>query len=223
MTIEARPSRLWSNETTKRRIGRKLISAGKARTALLQRTYPTTVRSLWSAITEPGHLRVWFIEPMGDLRLGGTFSFEGTAHGRIMRCDAPRSLCVTWLYGPGRADEVEVRLSPLGDDRTLVELEHATVADLAPDGVTDAIVGVGAGWELAMGLPGTTPEARVARSACWPRWPVVRADRRGRTVLAGQRARMDQAPGQVRLTTQRAMPADKGDATRHPRPLRGGP
>ena len=150
MTIEARPSRLWSNETSKRRIGRKLIAAGKARTALLQRAYPTTVRSLWSAITEPGHLRVWFIEPMGDLRLGGTFSFEGTAHGRIMRCDAPRSLCVTWLYGPGRADEVEVRLSPLGDDRTLVELEHATVADLAPDGVTDAIVGVGAGWELAM-------------------------------------------------------------------------
>ncbi len=150
MTIEARPSRLWSNETSKRRIGRKLIAAGEARTALLQRAYPTTVRSLWSAITEPGHLRVWFIEPMGDLRLGGTFSFEGTAHGRIMRCDAPRSLCVTWLYGPGRADEVEVRLSPLGDDRTLVELEHATVADLAPDGVTDAIVGVGAGWELAM-------------------------------------------------------------------------
>jgi hypothetical protein len=86
--------------------------------------------------------------------LGGTFSFEGTAHGRILRCDAPRSLCVTWLYGPGPADEVQVRLSPLGNDRTLLELEHASVADLAPDGVTDAIVEIGAGWELAMAYLG---------------------------------------------------------------------
>jgi hypothetical protein len=97
---------------------------------------------------------VWYIEPVGNLRLGGTFTFEGTAHGRILRCDAPRSLCVTWLYAPGRADEVEVRLSPLGDQRTLLELEHASVADLAPDGVTDAIVSAGVGWEVAMAYLG---------------------------------------------------------------------
>ena len=154
MRTQVHATRPRSHEIGEREIGQKLIAAGHARTALLRRIYPTNVKRLWTAITTPGHLRVWFIEPMGDLRLGGTFSFESTAHGRIMRCDAPRSLCVTWLYGPGRADEVEVRLSPLGDDRTLIELEHASVADLAPDGVTDAIVGVGVGWELAMAYLG---------------------------------------------------------------------
>ena len=154
MRTEVRASRPRSHETSKRQIGRKLIAAGEARTALLRRAYPTSVQNLWTAITEPRHLRVWYIEPMGNLRLGGTFTLEDTAHGRILRCDAPRSLCVTWLYGPGRADEVEVRLSPLGDNRTLLELEHASVADLAPDGVTDAIVGIGAGWELAIAYLG---------------------------------------------------------------------
>lgn len=154
MRTEIRASRPRSHEISEREIGQKLIAAGEARTVLLRRAYPTTVKNLWTAISEPGHLRVWFIEPMGNLRLGGTFTFEGTAHGRILRCDAPRSLCITWLYRPGRADEVEVRLSPLGDDWTLLELEHATVADLAPDGVTDAIVGLGIGWERAMAYLG---------------------------------------------------------------------
>lgn len=154
MTTEAPASRPRSHETTKRQIGRKLIAAGQARTALLRRAYPTSVQNLWTAITEPRHLRVWYIEPMGNLRLGGTFTFEGIAHGRILRCDAPRSLCITWLYGPRHADEVEVRLSPLGDHRALLELEHASVADLASDGVTDAIVGIGAGWELAIAYLG---------------------------------------------------------------------
>jgi uncharacterized protein YndB with AHSA1/START domain len=156
MTIrtETRASRIRSHEIAKREIGQKLIAAGEARTAILRRAYPTTVENVWTAITERGHLRVWFIEPMGDLRLGGTFTFEGTAHGRVLRCDAPRSLSFTWLYGPGRADEVAVRLSPLGEKRTLLELEHASVADLAPDGITDAIVGVGVGWELAMAYLG---------------------------------------------------------------------
>jgi len=154
MRTEGRASRPRSHETNKRQIGQKLIAAGQARTALLRRTFPTTVKDLWTAITEPSHLRVWYIEPIGDLRLGGTFSLEDTAHGRIMRCDAPRALCVTWSHGPARADEIEVRLSPLGDHRALLELEHASVADLAPDGVTDAIVGIGVGWELAMAYLG---------------------------------------------------------------------
>jgi len=153
MRTEARAARPRIHET-KRQIGQKLIAAGEARTALLRRAFPTTVKDLWTAITEPGDLRVWYIEPTGDLRLGGTFSFEDTAHGRILRCNAPRSLSVTWAYGPQHADEVEVRLSPLGDHRALLELEHASVADLAPDGVTDAIVGIGAGWELAMAYLG---------------------------------------------------------------------
>jgi uncharacterized protein YndB with AHSA1/START domain len=135
---------------TERAIGTKLIAAGDARTAVLQRPYPASPETLWQAITDRTHLRSWFIEPRGDLRLGGTFALEGRAHGRILRCDPPRMLRVTWVYGPRHADEVEVRLTKTEGAATVVELEHASIADTAPDGVTDALLGVGVGWELAM-------------------------------------------------------------------------
>ena len=44
MRTEVRASRPRSHETTKRQIGRKLIAAGEARTALLRRAYPTSVQ-----------------------------------------------------------------------------------------------------------------------------------------------------------------------------------
>jgi uncharacterized protein YndB with AHSA1/START domain len=137
---------------TERAIGTKLIAAGDARTAVVRRVYPASPETLWQAITDRTHLRRWFIEPRGDLRLGGTFALEGNAHGRILRCDPPRMLRVTWVYGPRHADEVEVRLAKAEGIGTLIELEHASTADTAPDGVTDALlgVGVGVGWELAM-------------------------------------------------------------------------
>jgi uncharacterized protein YndB with AHSA1/START domain len=135
---------------TERAIGTKLIAAGEARTALLRRRYPHVTEDAWRAITDPVALRRWFIEPRGNLRLGGTFSLEGSAHGRILLCDRPRLLRVSWLYGPGHGDELEVRLSKVDDGRTLLELEHASIAAGAADGATDALVTVGVGWELAM-------------------------------------------------------------------------
>lgn len=135
---------------TERTIGMKLIAAGDARTAVLRRRYPASPETLWQAITDPAHLRGWFFEPRGNLRFGGTFALEGHAHGRILRCDPPRMLRVTWVYGPPHADELEVRLTKSEGGGTILELEHASIADTAPDGVTDALLGVGVGWELAM-------------------------------------------------------------------------
>ena len=135
---------------TERAIGTKLIAAGDARTVVLRRVYPASPETLWQAITDRTHLRSWFVEPKGDLHLGGTFALEGHAHGRILRCDAPRMLRVTWVYGPRHADEVDVRLTKSEGGGTVIELEHASIADTAPDGVTDALLGVGVGWELAM-------------------------------------------------------------------------
>ena len=137
-------------QDTERAIGTKLIAAGDARTAVIRRVYPASPETLWQAITDRTHLRRWFIEPRGDLRFGGTFALEGHAHGRILRCDPPRMLRVTWVYGPRHADELEVRLTKADGGGTVVELEHASIADTAPDGVTDALLGVGVGWELAM-------------------------------------------------------------------------
>jgi uncharacterized protein YndB with AHSA1/START domain len=135
---------------TERALGTKLIAAGEARTAVLRRIYSVSLEDLWEAITEPTRLRRWFTEPKGLLRLGGTFALEGSGHGRILRCDAPRMLRVTWSAGPGHPDEVEVCLSKAEEGGTLLELEHASVAPAAPGGGTDPIVGLGVGWELAM-------------------------------------------------------------------------
>jgi uncharacterized protein YndB with AHSA1/START domain len=137
-------------QDTERAIGTKLIAAGDARTAVIRRMFPASPESLWQAITDPSHLRSWFIEPRGDLRLGGTFALEGHAHGRILRCDPPRMLRVSWVYGPRHADEVEVRLTKTEGGGTVVELEHASIAETAPDGATDALLGLGVGGELAM-------------------------------------------------------------------------
>jgi hypothetical protein len=69
---------------------------------------------------------------------------------------------VTWEYGDMPPDEVEVRLTSIDEGATLLELEHATTSDTAPDGSVDALIGVGVGWELAMDylrryLVGTLP------------------------------------------------------------------
>ena len=135
---------------TERLLGTKLIAAGEARTAVLRRAFAASIDDLWSAITDPARLRSWFTAPRGELRLGGTYALEASGHGRILRCDAPRMLRVTWSTGPGHPDELEVRLSKADEGGTVLELEHASVAMTAADGVTDAILGVGVGWELAM-------------------------------------------------------------------------
>jgi hypothetical protein len=59
-------------------------------------------------------------------------------------------LRVSWLYGPGHGDELEVRLSKADEGGTLLEHEHASIAAGTAEGATDAFVNVGVGWDLAM-------------------------------------------------------------------------
>ena len=138
-------------QDTERAIGTKLIAAGDARTAVLRRVYPASPETLWQAITDRTHLRRWFIEPRGDLRFGGTFALEGHAHGRILRCDPPRMLRVTWVYGPqprrrarDQTDQEPREVGRLSSSSTLRSPTRPRTA------CTDALLGVGVGWELAM-------------------------------------------------------------------------
>jgi uncharacterized protein YndB with AHSA1/START domain len=157
------------NETY-REIGRRRIAAGEARTALIRRRYDAPIEDVWDACTNPERLNRWFMKVTGDLRLGGTFSLAGNASGEILRCEPPRLLAVTWMYGDRPLDEVELRLSPDVDGETMLELEHATVTKLVEwDGqLFDAIAGVGAGWEtpltyaLTKYLRGELPDAPAA-------------------------------------------------------------
>jgi uncharacterized protein YndB with AHSA1/START domain len=150
---------------TYRALGTKQIAAGEARTVLVRRRYDAAIEDVWAACTEPGRLDRWFLPVTGDLRVGGTFSLRDNAHGEILRCEPPRLLTVTWVYGDRAVDEVELRLQAGEDGDTVLELEHASVSRLVElDGrwvdpvLNDAATGIwgqGTGWELPLvyGLP----------------------------------------------------------------------
>ena len=172
-----------STTQTHREVRHRRIAAGDARTALIRRRYDAPIEDVWDACTNPERLRRWLSPVSGDLRVGGTFQMEGNAGGEILRCEAPRLLAVTWVYGDRPADEVELRLQPDDGGGTVLELEHATVVEHAPMTIegrpVDAILGVGIGWEMPLtyslavhlrGKPaqmpaGESPEAVAGRLA----------------------------------------------------------
>ena len=113
-------------EGTHREVGRRRIAAGEARTALLRRRYDASIQDIWDACTDPARINRWMLPVSGDLRAGGSFSLEGNASGEILRCEPPRRLTLTWVYGDRPADEVDLRLS---DDSQGGELPDAPAVD----------------------------------------------------------------------------------------------
>jgi hypothetical protein len=85
---------------------------------------------------------------------------QGNASGRIVSCEPPRLLVITWAYGDAEPGEVSLRLSPDGRGGTLLELAHANVAHLIELGGRQVdpvlndeetgIWGLGSGWELPL-------------------------------------------------------------------------
>ena len=162
---------------THREVGRRRIAAGEARTALIRRRYDAPIEDVWQACTDPDRLSRWFIRPTGNLRAGGTFKLKGNASGEILRCEPPRRLTVTWSY-PGRpVDELELRLSRGEHGDTVLELEHASVAEvfIANDPET-GMWGIGAGWEVSLDYLGKylRGELRDATAAEW--WKPTQED-----------------------------------------------
>ncbi|MEE6260779.1 SRPBCC family protein [Plantactinospora sonchi] len=138
--------------TIHRVVGRADTAAGEARTVLLRRNYDAPVEDIWDAVTSPERLPRWFLPVSGDFRLGGRYQIEGNAGGEIVRCEPPRLLRLTWVYGEpveGGYSEVEVRLSPGQGDTTTFELEHVAVVD--PEFWDRYGAGAtGVGWDLAL-------------------------------------------------------------------------
>jgi uncharacterized protein YndB with AHSA1/START domain len=138
------------------------IPAGKARVAVFTRTYPTTVKDLWDACTDPERLRRWYVPVTGDLRPGGTFQQANMGSGTIVVCEQPRLLKLSL---GGGADEIELRLSPgVADGTATLELQHATTLDSHDIGGQryDAIFCMGGGYyprllALDLHLRGTLP------------------------------------------------------------------
>ena len=70
-----------------------------ARVVVATRTYDTSVEDVWDALTSAERIPRWFLPVSGDLRLGGRYELKGNAGGKILRCDPPHHLAVTWEYG----------------------------------------------------------------------------------------------------------------------------
>lgn len=128
-------------------IGREARSdpVGETVAVVLRRSCDAPIDDVWDAVTDPDRLRRWFLPISGDLRAGGTFQLEGNAGGEIRRCEPPALLEVT--FG-GETSVVTLRLSPDGEDRTALELEHAVPVEMAGGGA--GALYVGPGWDAAL-------------------------------------------------------------------------
>jgi uncharacterized protein YndB with AHSA1/START domain len=133
-------------------MGKGSVPAGEAYTVEVRRRHDAEIEDVWDAITSAERLRRWFLPVSGDLRLNGKYQLEGNAGGEILRCEPPRLLKVSWLFGPDAKDgtsEVEVRLTPGPDGDTEFELVHAAVVDevFFP---TYGPGATGVGWDLGL-------------------------------------------------------------------------
>ncbi|AOS64952.1 SRPBCC domain-containing protein [Actinoalloteichus hymeniacidonis] len=138
----------------RRTMGTGSVPAGEAYTVELRRRYDAPIGDVWDAITSPERLQRWLKPVTGDLRLGGDFELDGGEHGEVLRCEPPRLLKVSWLYGPEADDwpgtsEVEVRLAEGPDGDTEFELIHAAVIGEPSFPIYGPGAG-GVGWDLAL-------------------------------------------------------------------------
>ena len=139
-------------ETIRRAVGTAQLPPGEAKVVRLARTYDAGIEDVWDALTDPGRISRWFLPITGDFRLGGTYQLEGNAGGRILACDRPNALKVSWIFGEGadpQGSEVEVRLTATGDQQTVLELIHTAVV---PDEFWEMYGpgAVGVGWDGAL-------------------------------------------------------------------------
>ncbi|MFF4273672.1 SRPBCC family protein [Streptomyces sp. NPDC001536] len=136
-----------------REVGTRKVETGEAHAVLLRRTYDAGIDDVWDAVTSPERIGRWFLPVTGEFRLGGSYQLEGHAGGEILECVAPERLRVSWLYGPDPGfSEVEVRLTPDGEGRTVFDVEHVAVV---PEDFWNQFGpgAVGIGWDsIALGL-----------------------------------------------------------------------
>jgi uncharacterized protein YndB with AHSA1/START domain len=129
-------------EAIDREVVRREGAGGEEVSVLISRTYDSAIEDVWEALTDPERVKRWFMPLTGDLRPGGTFQLEGNAGGDIQECEPPSRLKVT--FG-GPTSLVELRLTPEGDNRTSLELEHTVPIEMAQSGA--GALFVGPGWD----------------------------------------------------------------------------
>lgn len=98
--------------------------------ARVEERFDASIHDLWSALTEPRRLAVWYGEVEGDLRVGGEFHVRhagGKRTGRVDACKPPQHLRVTLRdpdAKPGQPEQVvmETELTA-ADGQTVLVVE----------------------------------------------------------------------------------------------------
>ena len=118
------------------------------RSVTVRRHFDAAIDRVWAAWTEGWRTKIVEGEPRPGATVVLDLGQPEKTTCRILACDPPERLAVTWSYGPPPApatkpDEVEVRLSaePGG---TLLVLEHRS------ENGSPWAAGVGAGWEAGI-------------------------------------------------------------------------
>lgn len=134
---------------TFREVGSSERDGKPTRIVRASRTYPTSKKDLWSALTEKERISRWFAEVSGDFELGGRFAIKDNADGDITACDPPKTLALTWEFS-GNISWVTVSVEA-AQDGALLTLEH----ELPTDNESEAHWAqygpgaTGVGWDLA--------------------------------------------------------------------------
>lgn len=141
-----------------------------AKMVVATRTYDTGVDDLWDALTNAERIPRWLLPISGDLRVGGSFKFEGNAGGEILRCEKPHLLSVTWGSAP-MVTWLTLHVTAMGDGAEL-RLEHT--AEIGDGAFWDQFGpgAVGVGWDggfMGLGLYLENPDTfgGPAEGAAW--------------------------------------------------------
>ena len=122
-----------------------------ARAVITHRTYASDIEDLWGAIITPERLKRWFMSVTGDLREGGHYQLEGNAGGKIIQCDAPTHLAITWEMNGG-IGWLNVKLNVLEKELTRLTLEHIAHEEVDFLAFWDKFGpgSLGVGWDLGL-------------------------------------------------------------------------
>lgn len=106
------------------------------------RTYPSSKKDVWDAVTDPDRLSRWLGNVTGALHIGGRYRVDfgdgDIATGEVVTCREPDRLVVTWEFPDEGTTWVDVELAD-ADTGTRFVLTHSGLrpSDLAQ---------YGAGW-----------------------------------------------------------------------------
>ncbi|WP_412541387.1 SRPBCC family protein [Longispora sp. K20-0274] len=134
-------------DAVRRMVGGRATPTGEDRTVHLQRSFAVPVVDVWAACTEPARIGSWFLPVTGDLRVGGKYQLVGNAGGEILRCQPPRLLSLSWVFGESTTG-LELRLSEDAAGGTVLDLEHSVALDEHWAEFGPGAVGVG--WDMAV-------------------------------------------------------------------------